>query len=63
MDRRVTSPKRVTSPNWGPPLHVNRPLLYIRYLFAQVPWALIKFLDLERGRLFKVSTYLGLGAN
>ena len=27
MDRRVTPPKRVTSPNWSPPahLHVNRP--------------------------------------
>ena len=55
--------RRVTSPTWCPPLHVNRPLLNIRYLFAQMPWALIKFLDLERGRLFKVSTYSGLGAN
>ena len=27
MDRRVTQPKRVTSPNWGSHLHVNRPLL------------------------------------
>ena len=26
MDRRVTPPKRVTSPTWGPHLHVNRPL-------------------------------------
>ena len=26
MDRRVTSPKGVTSPIWGPHLHVNRPL-------------------------------------
>ena len=26
MDRRVTSPKQVTSPTWGPRLHVNRPL-------------------------------------
>ena len=28
MDRRVTPPKRVTAPTWGPPplLHVNRPL-------------------------------------
>ena len=25
-DRRVTPPKRVTSPTWGPHLHVNRPL-------------------------------------
>ena len=24
MDRRVTSPKRATSPTWGPHLHVNR---------------------------------------
>ena len=27
MDRRVTPPKRVTSPSWGPHLHVNRPLI------------------------------------
>ena len=27
MNRRVTSPRRVISPTWGPPhLHVNRPL-------------------------------------
>ena len=26
MDRRVAPPKRVTSPTWGPHLHVNRPL-------------------------------------
>ena len=26
MDRWVTPPKRVTSPTWGPHLHVNRPL-------------------------------------
>ena len=27
MDRRVTSPRRVISPTWGPPhLHVNGPL-------------------------------------
>ena len=25
MDRRVTPPKRVTSPIWVPHLHVNRP--------------------------------------
>ena len=25
MDRRVTPPKRVTSPNWGPHLHAKRP--------------------------------------
>ena len=25
MDKRVTPPKRVTSPTWGPHLHVNRP--------------------------------------
>ena len=25
MDRRVTPPKRVTSPTWVPHLHVNRP--------------------------------------
>ena len=25
MDRKVTPPKRVTSPTWGPHLHVNRP--------------------------------------
>ena len=27
MDRRVTPPERVTSPTWGPYLHVNRPLI------------------------------------
>ena len=27
MDRRVTPPKRFTSPTWGPHLHVNRPLI------------------------------------
>ena len=26
MDRRVTPPKQVTSPTWGPHLHVIRPL-------------------------------------
>ena len=26
MDRRVTPLRQVTSPTWGPPLHVNRPL-------------------------------------
>ena len=26
IDRRVTPPKWVTSPTWGPHLHVNRPL-------------------------------------
>ena len=26
VDRRVTPPKRVTSPAWDPHLHVNRPL-------------------------------------
>ena len=26
MDWRVTPPKWVTSPTWGPHLHVNRPL-------------------------------------
>ena len=26
MGRRVTPPKRVISPTWGPHLHVNRPL-------------------------------------
>ena len=26
MDRRFTRPKRFTSPTWGPPPHVNRPL-------------------------------------
>ena len=26
-DRRVTPPKRVTSPTWAPHLHVNRPLV------------------------------------
>ena len=25
MDRRVTQPKRLTSPTWGPHLHVSRP--------------------------------------
>ena len=30
-----------------PHLHVNRPLLYLRYLFAQVPWALINFWTLR----------------
>ena len=25
IDRRVTPPKRFTSPTWGPHLHVNRP--------------------------------------
>ena len=25
MDRPVTPPKLVTSPTWGPHLHVNRP--------------------------------------
>ena len=27
IDKRVTPPKRVTSPTWGPPPHLNRPLL------------------------------------
>ena len=27
MDRRVTPPKRVTSPSWDPHLLVNRPLI------------------------------------
>ena len=40
MDRRVTPPKRVTSPTWLPHLHVNRslirtfPQLFSSYLFA-----------------------------
>ena len=25
MNRRVTPPKRVASPTWGPHLHINRP--------------------------------------
>ena len=25
MDKRATSPKRVTSPTWGPHLHLKRP--------------------------------------
>ena len=25
MQRRVTPPRRITSPTWGPHLHVNRP--------------------------------------
>ena len=32
------------------------------YLFDYPPWALIKFLDLERGRLFEVGAYSRLGA-
>ena len=37
MDRRVTPPKRVTSPTYGPPppLHVNRPLEFI-YVFREI---------------------------
>ena len=29
MDRRVTPPKRITSPTWSPHLHVNRPLICV----------------------------------
>ena len=34
----------------------------IPYLFDLPPWALIKFLDLESGRLFEVGAYSRLGA-
>ena len=38
MDRRVNPPKRVTSPAWGPHLHINRPLVgaYGRYIISVV---------------------------
>ena len=36
--------------------------LCLLYLFDQPPWALIKFLDLESGRLFKEGAYSRLGA-
>ena len=29
MDRQVTPPKQVTSPTWGPHLHVNKALTYL----------------------------------
>ena len=32
------------------------------YIFDEPPWALIKFLDLESGRLFEVGAYSRLGA-
>ena len=35
---------------------------HIPYLFDQPPWTLIKFLDLESGRLLEVSAYSRLGA-
>ena len=34
MDSRVTPPKRVTSPTWGPHLHVNKPTKGYTTLFA-----------------------------
>ena len=38
--RRVTPPRRVTSPTWAPPppLHVNRPLVEISYLSVSFTW-------------------------
>ena len=35
MDRQVTLAKRVTSPPWGPRLHVNRPLDWQNSNFAR----------------------------
>ena len=35
--------------------------LHLPYLFDLPPWALIKFLDLESGRLFEVGAYSRLG--
>ena len=37
-------------------------LILLPYLFDLPPWALIKFLDLESRRLFKVGAYSRLGS-
>ena len=64
-DRRVTPLKRVTSPTWGPPPPWKQaPTVYLCGIYLlKCPGRWIKFLDLESGRLFKVSTYSGLGEN
>ena len=49
----------------SPSLNLKDPITdstILPYLFDQPPWALIKFLDLESGRLFKVGAYSRLGA-
>ena len=46
MDRRVTPPKRATSPAWGPQLHVNRPLVKWLFWAADVKEWLFTFFTL-----------------
>ena len=43
MNRRVTPPKRVTSPAWVPQLHVNRPLVKWLFWAADVKERLFTF--------------------
>ena len=46
MDRRVTTPKRATSPAWVPQLHVNRPLVKWLFWAADVKEWLFTFFTL-----------------
>ena len=39
MDKRVTLPKRVTSPSWGPPPPCKQTLIY---MYEAVPRLLLK---------------------
>ena len=41
MDRRVTPPKRVTSPTWGPHLLVNRLVVLIHPFLCYVAGGLL----------------------
>ena len=37
MDRRVTPPKRVTSPTWGPPSPCKQALILVLFLMFSLP--------------------------
>ena len=51
MDRRVTPPKRVPSPTWGPTgLHVNRPLNIV--IHKQGSWVSLKFTNKQPTRMW-----------
>ena len=65
MDRRVTPPKRVTSPTWLPHLHVNRslirtfPQLFSSYLFAtHVNFLTFDKYDVKSSKILFLCPYL-----
>ena len=51
MDRRVTPPKGVPSPTWGPTgLHINRPLNIV--IHKQGSWVSLKFTNKQPTRMW-----------